>query len=376
DCYYIPHTVNTELFKPIAEWRKMGRERYKWEDKFVIGTVATNHIERKNWVAGMKAVATFESMHPGEIIYYMHTNPLDDRGINLLTLRTALGMENYTKFPSHAEMAIGIETETMARMYNALDVFLLPTKGEGFGIPLIEAQACGVPVITTHCTAQKEIADGWFIKDLERIWTAQNSWQFECNYREIVDLLEKAYQAKKSGTIVKYQKRARAKAMEYDEEKVFNEYWPPVLADIEKRIKQPKNMEGVQPWRLSFIPQTCVPRKVLDIGCGVTQPYRSQLEGLGKYVGIDILNGNKEVTIADAHDLPYKDNEFGFVWCSELLEHVKDPAKVIAEAKRVGRHGVCLFSTPSNPYFKVDPDHKIVKLPYTTVRSGDGCILW
>ncbi len=179
EAYYIPHMINTDLFVPSPEWRALSRERYGWQDKFVIGTVATNHEQRKNWVAGMKAVSKFSWMHPGEVIYYMHTNPFDERGINLQLLRKQMGIEDITKFPSMTDMTTGIPQETMARMYNALDVFLLPTKGEGFGIPIVEAMACGIPVITTNCTAQKEIcAEGgaWMIKDLLPIWTGQNSW--------------------------------------------------------------------------------------------------------------------------------------------------------------------------------------------------------
>ena len=376
EAYYIPHTVNTDLFKPDPEGREFARGKYEWKDKFVVGTVGTNVTERKNWTASMKAISIFSKMHPGEVMYYMHTNPLDEKGINLLMLRDALDIHDLTRFPSQAEVNIGIPQETMARMYNVLDVFLLPSKGEGFGVPLIEAQSCGTPVITTNCTAQPElVGGGWLIKDLVQEWTLQSSWQFNCYPEEIVDLLEKAYQAKKNGSIAEEQNKAREKAMEYDEEKVFTELWPPVLADIEKKIKEPKNLEGVQNWRIPFIPPTCVPRKVLDIGCGVTQTYKPFLEHLGKYVGIDTKNAPNVVHM-DAHKLDYGDGEFGFVWMSEVLEHVNNPEQVLAEAKRVGKHGVCLFSTPRNQYFKLDPDHKIVKLPYLVTSTGDGYIAW
>jgi glycosyltransferase involved in cell wall biosynthesis len=377
ESYYIPHTINTELFKPDAEARKFAREKYQWQDKFVIGTVATNHTERKNWSAGMKAVSIFKKMHPGEIIYYMHTNPMDERGIDLMKLRKVLDIEDITKFPSQAEVTIGIPQETMARMYTVLDVFLLPTKGEGFGIPLIESMAAGTPCITTNCTAQAEIVgdSGWLIKDLVPEWTLQSSWQFNCHPEEIVELLEKAYQAKKDGSIAEKQKASREKAMEYDEEKVYAELWPPVLADIEKRIKAPKNMEGVQAWRLSFIPPTCLPRRVLDIGAGVTTPYKKFLEGLGEYVAIDLKEADG-VQKMDAHDLKFEDGEFGFAWCSEMLEHVSDPVKVLSEMKRVAKHGVCLFSTPQNSYFRLDPSHKVVNIPYITLNTGDGLLTW
>jgi len=383
DSYYIPHSVNCEAFIPNLEWRKEGRERYSWSDKFVVGCVGTNHDERKNWVASLKAIRDFSKMHPGEVIFYMHTNPLDERGINLLRLRQDLEIEDITKFPSQADMTVGIPTDTMARMYNALDVFLLPTKGEGFGIPIMEAQACGVPVITTKCTAQEELMEGgWFIEQLFPVWTKQSSWQFDCHHEEIVEHLESAYQAKRDGSMINHQTLSRSKALEYDEALIYKDYWPPVLEDIEKRIKMPKNLEGIQEWRRAFIPRTCLPRKVLDIGCGVKASYAPALKHLGDYTGVDNrFKGDEHIdgmllVKAEADTLPFQDREFGFVWMSELLEHVDNPEKVLAEAKRVGKHGVCLFSTPMNSFFKLDPGHRVVKLPYATVQTGDGCIVW
>lgn len=388
ESYYIPHSVNCEVFTPNLEWRHEARNRYHWEDKFVIGTVGTNHTgDRKNWRVALRAIKEFDRMHPGEIIYYMHTNPTDERGeVNLVQLRNEYKIDDVTKFPSQSDMVVGIPTDTMARMYNSLDVFLLPSKGEGFGIPIVEAMASGVPVITTDCTAQAEImenAGGWLIKNLKPWFTTQSSWQFDCTWEEVVERLEQAYQAKKDGSILNHQKLARSKALEYDDKVIYRDYWPQVLEDIEKRIKQPKNLEGVQAWRQAFIPRTCLPRRVLDIGCGITTPYYSVLKELGDYTGIDTrfkadehVDG-KRLVKGDARDLSmFKDGEFGFVWMSEILEHVEEPEKVLAEAKRVAKHGICLFSTPQTQAFKMDPDHRVVKMPHAIVATGDGLLAW
>ena len=47
-----------------------------------------------------------------------------------------------------------IPDHEMAALYNRSDAFVLPTKAEGFGLPTIEALACGVPVVTTDYSAQ------------------------------------------------------------------------------------------------------------------------------------------------------------------------------------------------------------------------------
>lgn len=383
DAYYIPHSVDTAVFKPDPEMKEANRAKFNWKDKFVIGTVGTNHSERKNWISGFRAVKVFADRHPGEIIYYCHTDPVDNRGINLPSLQMELDLGEIAFFPPRVKLFTGIDVATMAGIYNTIDVFLLPTKGEGFGIPLIEAQACGTPIITTKCTAQVELmGGGWFIENLIPFWTGLASWQFDCTVEEVVERLEQAYQAKKDSSIKEKQDAARKKALEYDDDLIYGKMWPDVLRDIEKEIHKPKNLEGVQVGRAGLIPRTCIPRKVLDIGCGITQPYRTALEHLGEYTGLDIKKGPGVVWM-NAHKLKYGDNEFGFVWMSELLEHVKDPKTVLAEAKRVGKHGVCIFSTPGNACFKMDPDHLKYQgaidkagIEYATLAGGDGLIVW
>jgi hypothetical protein len=378
DSYYIPHGVNTKLFSPQQHWRETLRKQHGWEDKFVIGTVGTNTVERKNWIASLKAVKELYQNHK-DIAYYMHTDMHHSMGIDLDALRSTLGLEDITFYPKPEQMIIGVRSEALAHLYNAMDVFLLPSKGEGFGVPLIEAQSCGVPVITTNCTAQPElIKGGWLIKDLTPTWTAQTSWQFESNPHEIALYLEEAYQEWKTGKILERGLLAREKAKEYDWDLLIPNYWKPTLEDVEKRLKTPKNGEGIQEWRIYLIPHTCLPRKVLDLGSGLTVPYKPILEQLGEYVAVDNrATGNDGIVKADAHNLPYGDKEFGFVWCSEMLEHVDDPAKVVSECKRVAKHGVILFSTPLNPYFNLDSSHKIVTgVDYQTLGTGDGGIFW
>ena len=47
----------------------------------------------------------------------------------------------------------------LASLYRACDAFILMSRGEGFGLPWLEAGACGIPVIATNCTAQSSYLD-------------------------------------------------------------------------------------------------------------------------------------------------------------------------------------------------------------------------
>ncbi len=50
-----------------------------------------------------------------------------------------------------------VPDEDMPALYSAATLFLFPTLYEGFGIPVLEAQLCGTPVLTSHCTSLPEV---------------------------------------------------------------------------------------------------------------------------------------------------------------------------------------------------------------------------
>lgn len=51
-----------------------------------------------------------------------------------------------------------VPDEDLPYLYNGARAFVLPSLHEGFGVPIIEAMACGTPVITSNCSAMTEVA--------------------------------------------------------------------------------------------------------------------------------------------------------------------------------------------------------------------------
>lgn len=84
---------------------------------------------------------------------------------------------------------------------------------------------------------------------------------------------------------------------------------------------------------------TCEGR-VLDIGCGM-QPYRHMLRAdIVEYVGVDRAGElTRPTLVGTAEDLPVSAASFDVVLCTMLLEHVVDPRRVLAEARRVLKPG-------------------------------------
>jgi SAM-dependent methyltransferase len=87
---------------------------------------------------------------------------------------------------------------------------------------------------------------------------------------------------------------------------------------------------------------------VLDIG-GRLQPYRSLLGTRTRsYIAIDVLMTPLVNVAAMAEALPFRDEQFGFVICTQVFEYLPEPALAVSEIKRVLRKGGILFlSAPS-----------------------------
>ena len=83
--------------------------------------------------------------------------------------------------------------------------------------------------------------------------------------------------------------------------------------------------------------------RMLDIGCGL-KPYKPVFASfVTHHIGCDVpstIHGRQEIDVCgSAMMLPFADNSFQFVLCTEVLEHVPDPLKVYHEISRVLKPG-------------------------------------
>ena len=234
---YVPHAIDTAVFKPTdvilgvdgsvpaRQW--MGVP----EDAFVIGMVSANKggVDRKSFAESFLAAAMVMQEH-SDVWLYLHTEPTPAMaGLDLRALLAATGVpQDRVKFVDNYPYRMGIPKEALAAIYTGIDVLLQPSRGEGFGIPAIEAQACGTPVIVSNATAQPElVGDGWLC-EVQPQWDApQGCWFFTPSVPSIVDNLKAAYARGRGRS-----QQAIDFAQQYDADTVFDQYWRPALEVI------------------------------------------------------------------------------------------------------------------------------------------------
>lgn len=240
DPLYVPHAVDTKVFRPIDQGE--AREKLGMEsDQFLVGMVAANkgNPSRKSFVAALQAFAELHRKRENARLY-LHTDLSGTwtQGLPIAPVIEALGIPNdAVRYPDpYAIHFHPMAPDTMAYVYSAMDVLVNPATGEGFGIPILEAQACGTPVIVTDFSAMPEVCgSGWTVKG-SPWWTPQQSWQRQPEVADILDALDQCYGLSTAGR-EQLARKARGHALGYDVEHVMGEYMLPALEQAAERFE-------------------------------------------------------------------------------------------------------------------------------------------
>lgn len=240
DTVYVPHGIDTQVYRPCD--RAEARRSLGWpNDKFIVGIVAANQGTRKAYPQNLQAFARFHAEYPDSSLY-VHAQDITPRGLDLsaICLENGLKVGEDVFFCDSYEYFLGFSEQKMAMIYNALDVMQLVTKGEGFGLPIIEAQACGTPVIVGDWSAMSELLfAGWRI---EREQSTQIKIPGDSTWRvpkpdAIADRLAQALGASRDPVQAqRLRLAAREGALRFDADHVTREFWLPLLDELEERF--------------------------------------------------------------------------------------------------------------------------------------------
>lgn len=137
--YLLPNSIDLEKYVPRPRNEALAA-KYGLVGKRVLLTVG--RLAKEERYKGFDEVIEVLPYLAREIpqITYLIVGDGDDR-VRLETKARRLGVENRVIFVGY------VSEEEKIDLYNLADVFVMPGRGEGFGIVYLEAMACGVPVI-------------------------------------------------------------------------------------------------------------------------------------------------------------------------------------------------------------------------------------
>lgn len=139
----IHNAIDTKKFLYNENIRKEIRRELDIEDKFVIGNVGRLH-EQKNQTFLIDIFNELQKKENNSILLIVGKGPLEDELKNKVK---RLQLEDKVRF-------LGNRND-IAKIYQAIDVFVLPSLFEGLGIVAIEAQAAGLPVVASTGVAKE-----------------------------------------------------------------------------------------------------------------------------------------------------------------------------------------------------------------------------
>lgn len=232
---YIPHTIDTKVYKPTESLRgKPAREYLGIKDSdFLVGMVAANkasgQIHRKAYAENILAFSMLLRKYPDAKLY-IHADPTRAMGgFNLINLLGSCGVPPESViFPDPLDLRYGISKQDMAALYSTFDVLLATSYGEGFGVPTVEAQACGTRAIVSNWAASKDLvsSDGFKVEGLPLWDEAQAAWFKLPIVDSILFQLEAAYNSERG-----ISKASIEFAKQFDDRKIWAEKWLPFWSD-------------------------------------------------------------------------------------------------------------------------------------------------
>jgi glycosyltransferase involved in cell wall biosynthesis len=146
----IPNAVDS-LFHPLPEEQAQvfRHDLNVSPDTLCLLNVGGNH-PRKNLIGILKALTLIKQKGLSILLWKVSDDFTDADKCFI----KAHNLEDSIKYLGYLDKA------TLIKAYNAADILIAPSFHEGFGITLLEAMACGTPVITSNVSAMPEVVDG------------------------------------------------------------------------------------------------------------------------------------------------------------------------------------------------------------------------
>ncbi len=183
-----------------------------------------------------------------DVCLYLHTDPVgnipitgDQGGVDIPKLMLTLNLHEDRSIKlvdTFRYRTQSIPNTELAQVANAVDVLLLPGRGEGFGVPIIEFAAVGTPAIVTNFGSMAELAGqmGGQLLQFEIDWSWHNAMTAKALVPAIVQGLERAYSERGTELGDKRRQAALSGAQAYNIDRVFQEHGIPTFEAIADQV--------------------------------------------------------------------------------------------------------------------------------------------
>ena len=152
-CEPIPHSFDDSVYYQFKQiQRDESRAKFNFtDDLFVIGFVGRQQ-ERKNLMAMIIAFERF-ARDKSDVRLLLNITIDKYSDFNIVHMVKFMGLGDKVLIIKSNNLS----EKDMASMYNALDMYISTSCSEGFNIPVLEAQACGVPCAVSNYSAHVEL---------------------------------------------------------------------------------------------------------------------------------------------------------------------------------------------------------------------------
>jgi len=243
---YIPHGCETKFWTP-GDRNKIREARGLPKDAFIISMIGANvgNPSRKGFPENLMAYKMFLDTHD-DALFYLHTNmaPKDDNpamGLHMHELIEQIGIPSHKIIPVNQwDYASGLPPEYLRDIYRLSDVVTHASRGEGFGLILSDAQACGTPVISTNGSSMPQLTcNGIVTEPLHPWWTGFGGWQVLPDPEAICDAMCQIYDWDTKTRKTNSRKGIKYIKDNFDfDEVIFPKYWAPFLEKVEAELKK------------------------------------------------------------------------------------------------------------------------------------------
>ena len=146
DADFLPHGLFADKFRIVPGARAL----LGWRDEEIwTGIIMTNQA-RKDWPAAFECLTVLKKEYGNKFFAWLHVDKLIHYW-NLYALAADYGVGDCLQITTE------LNDDQLALRYSACDCTMVPSAGEGFGLPIAESMMCGTPCVVTDYAAGQEL---------------------------------------------------------------------------------------------------------------------------------------------------------------------------------------------------------------------------